>query len=241
MISPALQALHPQAAFDHRVETKYRVTPGALAATEFVLRSRLTPDPHWPTGRVCSIYFDTADRKSYWESIDGEDVKVKIRVRWYEGSTQCAPLGENAYLEIKTRNSNSSQKFRVQKPFQEQIGAFQQATSIVNRYLRQMPGLSARILEKPVEPVLQINYKRLRFRDTCSDARVNLDSQIASLPLGAEAIPFRAWKQLPAAVLEVKNQQGSLPDVLCGMLPQGVLRSAFSKYALSLALHEEVP
>ena len=51
---------------------------------EYWLDRVLTPDPAHPDSIVSSIYFDSYGLNSYREKLDGDYLKTKYRIRWYE-------------------------------------------------------------------------------------------------------------------------------------------------------------
>jgi hypothetical protein len=98
----------------NRYEFKYvfrqdRITDLLGAMNQFVY-----PDPHCGHERgyrVCSVYFDSAQRSLFWEKIEGTKFRRKIRVRRYADD-------DHAYLEIKQRLDRTVQKRRVRWPLQ---------------------------------------------------------------------------------------------------------------------------
>jgi SPX domain protein involved in polyphosphate accumulation len=64
--------------------------------------------------RISSIYFDTSDRKYYWEKVDGIEIRKKVRLRFYHSVDDQHLENPRAYfLEIKRRYNNSILKERI--------------------------------------------------------------------------------------------------------------------------------
>ena len=80
------------------------VCPGVVADTNGVCA----------TYRVSSMYFDTADLRAYWQKMDGEAVRSKIRLRYYTAAAENQPRIQTAFMEIKHRLNDLVLKERVQ-------------------------------------------------------------------------------------------------------------------------------
>src|SRR5512143_3813034 len=84
---PFSAARSPERGADARVpsaESKFVATP---VREEFVLawlRHVCLPDPAHPDATVSTLYYDTPALDSYREKREGEFVKTKCRLRWYD-------------------------------------------------------------------------------------------------------------------------------------------------------------
>ena len=64
--------------------------------------------------RVSSMYFDTPDYTAYWEKLDGEEILMKYRLRYYTVEDNDGQLYvRNGFMEIKHRINNTVFKERV--------------------------------------------------------------------------------------------------------------------------------
>lgn len=61
--------------------------------------------------KISSLYFDSDDMHSYFEKVDGERLRRKLRIRFYPGSD-----GDSCFAEIKQKNVNNVVKRRIQLP-----------------------------------------------------------------------------------------------------------------------------
>ncbi len=68
--------------------------------------------------RVSSLYFDSDNLHSYFEKIDGERLRRKLRIRAYPGSGS-----ENCFIEIKQKNVNNVVKRRLGLPIAQAYSA----------------------------------------------------------------------------------------------------------------------
>lgn len=64
-------------------ERKFSGPATALERVAAILEGNCTPDDYFAEGFVNSIYFDTPGFSSYSEKANGDNIKTKIRLRWY--------------------------------------------------------------------------------------------------------------------------------------------------------------
>jgi hypothetical protein len=67
-----------------KVEEKYVGGESLKARAQAWLEHACLPDPLFPEGTVTSIYYDTAALTSYDEKRQGDFLKTKCRLRWYD-------------------------------------------------------------------------------------------------------------------------------------------------------------
>jgi SPX domain protein involved in polyphosphate accumulation len=80
----------------------------------------MKPDNHGIDGKyaLSSLYFDSPDRKFYWEKIEGIKFRRKLRIRRYVGVEAFA--GDSpVFLEIKQRVNKVTQKRRLKLKYAE--------------------------------------------------------------------------------------------------------------------------
>lgn len=192
------------------------------------------PDGAHPENEVTSLYFDDARLSSVAEKLDGDCAKTKVRLRWYcsldEGGSR-SPV----FLEIKQRfgSTRGKRRFEVEldperilaDPLSPRWG------DQVATLLRQLTGeaWSRR------RPVVLLSYRRSRFVEPASRARLSLDTRIR--PLAADPALTRPFVpgELPFAVVEVKSPSPELPPALRFLTALGCRPRAISKLTLCLA------
>ncbi|MCK6446125.1 MAG: polyphosphate polymerase domain-containing protein [Planctomycetes bacterium] len=225
----------------NRFEFKYVVSERQAEALIRDLEPYTTPDPHSPTDRgypVYSVYWDSPDLVFFWEKIDGQKFRRKLRFRLYEGS-------DDAFVEIKQRIDQTVQKRRTRMArtaIHELFGrgpidagrehgvtdpVVQEALILCRRHL--------------LEPKLAVSYRRRAFFARYEhDLRITFDTR---LQYDARALDVRERFEtgkylLPAdrAVLEIKFN-GNVPLWLTKLVGKHELLSRrFSKYARSADL-----
>ena len=93
------------------------------------------------------------------------------------------------------------------------------------------------VLQDVWRPVLLIRYRRDRFVEPLSRARVSLDAEIAAVAVGSRAISAPDLSALGPGILEVKGGDEMLPAALHPLLLLGARKRSFSKY---LAIYKHV-
>ena len=111
--------------------------------------------------KVSSLYYDSPALSAYWEKMDGEKFRRKVRVRTY------GPSPQDAYIEIKQRYNLSVQKRRCRFPIHEAPNIMKDVISGAydggrDRVLDEVFLLAQR---GRLEPQVIISYNRMAFFD----------------------------------------------------------------------------
>lgn len=192
----------------NRFELKYLVPQKRMAALLGAFEGYVAPDAHGgPYGYpVYSVYWDSPGRRFFWEKVDGEKVRRKLRFRTY------APGGE-VFVEIKQRIDRTVQKRRVTMPLAQ-----------VNRWFgpdgadgEPLPGETHPVLSEVVcmqhgfnlRPCIAISYRRKAWFGVFEpDLRITFDTRVqysaSDLDIGD---PFETGKYMldpRLAIMEVK-------------------------------------
>ncbi len=98
-----------------RYELKFPMAVEAIAPFMLAARGSLEADVHGrgTAYRVSSQYFDTPDFSAYREKQDGENVRRKLRLRYYAIDPSGAPRVREVFMEIKRRIGNTVFKERL--------------------------------------------------------------------------------------------------------------------------------
>src|SRR5262245_32428100 len=103
---------------DDRFELKYLLNRSQHEAMAAALREYLTFDRQADAQgsyNVTSLYYDTGDHRAYWEKLDGQRFRRKVRLRVY-GQQQVTP-DTFCFIEIKQRINKTVQKKRIGLPY----------------------------------------------------------------------------------------------------------------------------
>ena len=168
--------------------------------------------------KVASLYYDSPRLASYWEKIDGEKFRRKVRVRTYGASPT------EAFVEIKQRYNLSVQKRRCRFPIED---AQKTMVEVVNgRYTGGKDPVFDEVFlltrRNDLKPKLIIAYNRMAFFDHYkSDLRITLDKNIRarnlSLDLTKDRLRGRHAVPPTMVLLEVKFNE-AIPRWLCTVL-----------------------
>jgi hypothetical protein len=179
---------------------------------------------------ILSLYYDTPGLRLYQEVCNGDYLKTKIRLRWYQREFPAEQETVNCFLEIK-------RKFGARRYKRRQLLALGRGCLSGDLFSR---GAILAVPEALPEvrlaaggilvPILIVEYERFRFVDPRSGSRIALDIRIGCPRANAAYLPGAAPVHLSNGVLEVKGALDTLPEWLRPM--QGHLRKqSFSKYA----------
>ena len=216
------------AAYDH--ELKFVVAPAQLEAVETYVRHRLKKDPKHPVGIVSSIYYDTPRLEYLFEKFNSDYLKTKVRARWYQ-DLSFEPVDDVVFAEAKFRIGSRRTKVRLKTALD---GSWLQRQSLTSARLLSVPlqlNQAGLTLHQPLMPFMVVKYKRQRFVEPFSNARIAIDTAISAGSIN----PFfgRVWspRQLDLAVVEVKSTERRLPESFARLSVLGAQRASFSKYS----------
>ena len=194
-----------------------------------LLDARLLPDRYHETGHINSVYLDTPGLSAWAEKANGDNLKRKVRARWYGRPGE---LGAETpvFLELKHRLGSARRKIRIE------VSA---PTDLLLRAPLSDPGWPALFaahageLGEPVgpewSPVCRIEYDRVRYNDLENGSRVSVDWNVEGFP-NEERFPWAAPVALDALVCEFKNRGGAPPRWSEALQRAGLRLRSFSKY-----------
>ena len=93
-------------------ERKFAGDARAQPFVASLLDARLLPDRYQPEDRINSIYFDTPGLRSWEEKDNGDNLKTKIRIRWY-GRPEALSGEIPVFVEAKHRIGAARRKTRI--------------------------------------------------------------------------------------------------------------------------------
>ena len=193
----------------NRYELKYVLQKPAAERFVADLEGYCRPDPHSDPERgypVYSLYWDSPDLDFFWEKIDGQKYRRKLRLRRYAD-------GEFAFVEIKQRIDRTVQKRRVRLAIEEAARVFGPAgLDPESEYGSAAPvGPEALFLCRTFDlrPTMAVLYRRRAwFGNYDAELRITLDGRVQYDPRALDIRePFETGKYAldPAScVLEIK-------------------------------------
>jgi SPX domain protein involved in polyphosphate accumulation len=160
---------------------------------------------------VHSLYLDSSDLGTYWDTINGNKNRFKLRIRYYSDETD-APV----FLEIKRRMNSciSKQRVAVRREAVRDVlhGRLPDARLVMSETARQLKALQdfARLVQDlDARPQMHVGYVREAYLpSTDNSARLTMDRQVRLEPdtttrlLTSMQNPVSVWGR--AVVLELK-------------------------------------
>ena len=231
-----------------RFEFKFLVTAPQRDAALAFFNGALRPDAHGASGAypIVSLYYDTPDRRCYWEAWRGLPSRRKLRVRVY--GTADGGIAPTSFVEVKHKLDGLCVKRRVQTSLARalEIGAgASEAEGFAPPEARVVREVHRLVHEDGFRPVCTMRYRRHGFslqpEDAAEPLRITFDDELGGRfrDLQPEPDDRRCdFTLLPAdhLVMEVKGA-GAMPySVSRWLAKSGLSPRGFSKYCAALRL-----
>lgn len=225
-----LPGLDPGEDGNTTIEQKFLFQSAAKEMLLDWLQFRLVRDPKHYHGPIVSLYYDTPALRFYGEVCNGDYLKTKVRLRWYQTAFPPEQRLVDCFLEIK-------QKFGVRRYKRRQKMTLEPACltgdlfshTAIRAVPESMPPLIL-LARGLLVPLLIVEYERFRFIDPRSGSRIALDIGITCSRANPAYLRGTAPVKLNAGVVEVKGALDALPDCLRPM-QRHLRKRSFSKYA----------
>jgi hypothetical protein len=214
-----------------RYERKFRVDGGDRNLVELsLMRHPAMFRQVFHEREVHSIYFDTHDFRMYFNNIDGDAERDKIRVRWYGdrfGRHEAATLErKRKFGLVGTKDSFRIDPVDLHPGIDGHALVAALTADNVPPMLRAMaPGLRAVVL---------ISYRRRYFLTTCGRFRATIDDQLRFVRLEPGLCSCLQEARDDGVILELKyglNDDASAAQI-ASMLPFRMTRN--SKYVVAV-------
>ena len=182
--------------------------------------------------RICSLYFDNRDRSAYYEKFDGNFIRNKYRIRFYNENTA------KAFFEIKTKQNFFVRKNRQIMEFEpDEIPELKSILSSEDDTVHGPFRFAYRQLK--LEPIVWVSYHRTAFVGNHNPKlRVTFDRNLGGVDadgyrfrLGeSQAVQLSKWNN--PIILEIKFD-GHLPYWLEKAIQDlNLQHQSISKYGL---------
>jgi SPX domain protein involved in polyphosphate accumulation len=225
-----------------RCEHKYLVPEETAVALRSFVKAYLAPDQYMPTNEaegyhVHSLYLDSPMYGLYQETKDGVKNRYKLRIRFYDDAPSAS-----AFLEIKTRTTDSIRKLRatVSKQSAEEL---LRGTHLSPRDLITTSEKSAIALEEfcnrtghlMARGSVFVSYRREAYVAPESEGiRITFDRHISGLPFDPVQglkLPADGTAVFPDKVVVELKYAGELPVWIRSLVRDfGLHRISFPKY-----------
>lgn len=213
-------------------ERKFTADVSMLQPALDILSLHCIPDPRHPEGEIESVYFDNPAFSSYWEKLNGDILKRKVRIRWYPGSSSGSGTTK-AFLEVKDRICAARDKqhleFETDGDFLDDAPLEDEGWTLLLRERAEEAGVG---LYDDLEPVVSIRYKRYRFVCPLTGSRISLDYDLRSPRGNGRLFPGCGAVSSPVIVCEAKSATHRSWSWTGTLARYGFKPESFSKYGL---------
>lgn len=205
--------------------------PAAVAFLDTVC----VPSPKYSAGIVTSIYYEHPSLRFYTEKANGDLLKRKVRVRWYDQATP----PDSVWIEVKLRLGSARDKYRMMTRADMTLlsSADMNNPELQTFLYRSVQNWeNADLIPKGLIPLICIRYIRRRWICPLTGSRVSLDWDISASRINSHILPHVTSPRLNLAVCEIKNSFGALPSWLETLNRIGFKYQSFSKYGECIEL-----
>ena len=210
-------------------ERKFSGSELAYGRARAILDSHCSADDRYAAGVVNSVYFDTPGLRAWDEKANGDNLKRKVRARWY-GRPEELGAETPVFLELKHRVGSARHKERIDVAAPTDLLV---RAPLSDPRWTELFAAHAEELGEPVgpewSPVCRIEYDRVRYNDLENGSRVSVDWNVEGFP-NEERFPWAAPVALDALVCEFKNRGGAPPRWSEALQGAGLRLRSFSKY-----------
>lgn len=225
----------------NRFELKYFATLEHARHLTSDLATHARPDPHSGTDGydVYSLYWDSPELRFFWEKLDGEKYRRKLRFRRYVDA-------ELVFVEIKQRIDRTVQKRRTRLALDDALALFDagaldaaRESATDDAVLREASVLCR---ENRLAPKVAIRYRRAAWFATFEpDLRVTIDTRLQydahELDLRRPFVQGRWLLDPQMCVIEIKYNHRVPGWLLALVKKHGLEVVRFSKYCAAIDRH----
>ncbi|MFA9423531.1 MAG: polyphosphate polymerase domain-containing protein [Sedimentibacter sp.] len=217
-----------------RHELKYTLSDLQCLVLKNRLSKVLKKDKNCPDEGyiITSVYFDDYNNKAYAQKVNGDAVRHKYRIRFYNNDTSFLKLERKSKVHQMTMKSSASLTEAEVKDIYD--GNFQflkekKEDLYKDFYFQLSSGL--------IKPKVIVKYNRIAFVHPVGDLRITFDQNIKTssnqVNIFEKNINYVPAIGINENILEVKFN-GVMPDHIKSLLESGqVMASSSSKYVFS--------
>lgn len=206
------------------------------------LRHVCLPDPAHAEAKVFTLYYDTPGLDSWREKTEGDFIKTKCRLRWYDPELSRDPGTRASFLEVKRKIGQGRRKTRVRvEAPRDVLDTAGLDHPLFGEILARHAASLREWLPAGLQPAAVVEYRRRRFICPFTLSRVCLDSAIGLGRVNERLLPRLGPARAGVIVLEIKDGGRAAVPWLADLQAAGVRQRSFSKYGacISRLLKEE--
>ncbi len=217
-----------------RHELKYTLSDLDCLVLKNRLSKVLKKDKNCPDEgyTIASVYFDDYNNKAYAEKVNGDAIRHKYRIRFYNDDTSFLKLERKSKVHQMTMKSSASlTESEVKKIYDGDYEFLKEKQEDLYKdfYFQLSKGL--------IKPKVIVKYNRIAFVHPVGDLRITFDQKIKTssnqVNIFDENINYVPAIGINENILEIKFN-GVMPDHIKSLLESGqVMASSSSKYVFS--------
>ncbi len=234
MTQPSLIAEEPRLTNERKL-----VAPGTRSAQAVhLLDHLLLPDGEFPENTIHSIYYETRALRSFTEKADGDNLKHKVRLRWYSDSRDATTPDEiAAFLEVKFRIGSARHKVRQKLALSRRwLTTTSLTDAALGDVLRRADHEVGAWMSDGLVPAVHISYQRRRYRCPYTDGRVAVDQQIRINRFHPDLFPLGMPFSIAETVCEFKDAAQVEIPWLRHLYDAGFRMRSFSKFGEAIRI-----
>lgn len=165
------------------------------------------PDPQYPTGVIATVYYDTPRLQAYADKVEGDNLKKKVRLRWYDRASDADEHAtQPVFLECKHRLGSA--RFKQRAVLNVEYARLDRAP-LNDPFFVHVLRRGAEALDDslPLEwiPSVCIRYTRRRFVCPRTFTRIAVDTDIRVDRVNHDVVPNALLPKLNVVVCEFKG------------------------------------
>jgi hypothetical protein len=217
-----------------RHELKYTISDLNCLVLKNRLSKVLKKDKNCPDEgySIASVYFDDYNNKAYAEKINGNDIRHKYRIRFYNDDTSFLKLERKSKIHQMTMKSSVSLTESEVKDIY--AGNFEFLKEKKEDLYKDFYFQLAHCL---IKPKVIVKYNRVAFIHPVGNLRITFDTNVKTsinqVNIFEEKISYIPALGINENILEIKFN-GVMPDYIKSLIESGnVTASSSSKYVYS--------
>jgi hypothetical protein len=225
-----------------RLERKFYLPAAKIPFAAHLLAHCCMKDRRYPRGIIHSVYYDTNDDAALCDSSEGNPIRNKIRVRWYDNPRETSFVTP-AYLELKSKDgcAGTKQRREVLVPTERLTNPALRGSILDLTTVHQTLFQFGHYPDSLLHPVIYISYRRLRFQDVLTGVRISLDWHIQSSLVPPHLNGRGGPLLMHGGVIEIKGPSMDIPPAVQSIRYLGTDWSRYSKFAACLEAQFENP
>ncbi len=218
----------------NRHEIKYTISTTDSIVLSNRLSKVLKKDKNCTDGAytITSLYFDDINNSAYTQKVNGDPIRHKYRIRYYNNNTSFFKLERKSkFNQMIAKVSGELNENEVKNICNGDFEFLREKKEdlFMDFYLKLSHGL--------IKPKVLVKYKRLAFVHPVGDVRITFDSKLMTsnnqTDIFNENTSYKPAIGINDVIMEIKFNN-ILPDHIKGLIQTGnVMASANSKYVYS--------